>query len=94
MDKISGRSRGFGIAANVTTAAGSAAQRAANTARERVDSGNGEAHVAKSVAIERREMGVKIVNPKSHRQCRVPSIKIRRTEHGHVSERFFVCLTR
>jgi hypothetical protein len=46
-----------------------------------------EAHSANPIALERRKLRVKVVNPKPHRQRRIPSVEVRRAEHGHVSER-------
>jgi hypothetical protein len=45
-----------------------------------------EAHSANPIALERRKLRVKVVNPKPHRQRRIPSVEVRRAEHGHVSK--------
>jgi hypothetical protein len=81
------RSDDLGIAASIGAAGEHAAQRAANTAHKRTKrAGNNEAHCADAIALQRRKLGVKVVNPKPHRQRHIPSMEVRRAKHGQVSK--------
>jgi hypothetical protein len=89
MDEVRVRSDGLGIAVALRASAKSAAQRAAEATHKRADPARkGEAHGANSIALERRKLRVKVVNPKPHRQRRIPSVEVRRAEHRHVSKEF------
>jgi hypothetical protein len=82
-------SDGLGIAVALRASAKSATQRAAEATHNRADPARkGEAHGANSIALERRKLRVKVVNPKPHRQRRIPSVEVRRAEHPHISKNF------
>ena len=60
--KSAARSDGLRVAAAISAAAKRAAQRAAKAAHERANAArNCETHAANAIALERRELGVKVV---------------------------------
>src|ERR1700722_19357347 len=80
-------SDGLGIAASIRAAGEYPAQRAAHTAHKRTDpAGERKAHGADAIALQRRKLGVKVVNPEPHRQRHIPSMEVRRAKHGQVSK--------
>jgi hypothetical protein len=82
-------SDGLRIAVALRAAAKSAAQRLAEATHKRADPAReGEAHGANAIALKRRKLRMKVVNPKPHRQRRIPSVEVRRAEHRHVSKEF------
>src|SRR5580704_12347636 len=86
--KRGARSDNLGAAAVISATGERAAQRIANSAHKRANAAcNCEAHAANAIALERRKLGVKVVNIEPHRQRHVPPMEVRRAEHGHVSER-------
>jgi hypothetical protein len=71
-------SDGLRIAVALRAAAKSAAQRPTEAAHKRADPARkGEAHRADAIALERRKLRVKVVNPEPHRQRRIPSVEVR-----------------
>jgi hypothetical protein len=64
MDEVRTRSDGLSIAPGNSAAGERAAQRTANKAHERLNAAcNCETHAANAIALERRKLGAKVVNP-------------------------------
>jgi hypothetical protein len=89
MQKIKARSDSLDIAPGNSAAGERAAKRTANKAHERLNGAcHCETHAANAIALERRQLGLKVVNLEPYRQRHVPSMEVRRAEHGHVSKGF------
>jgi hypothetical protein len=77
------RSNELTTAAALSGAAGKAAQRLAATAGKHTNAvGDGGTQASRTIEVERRKLGVEIVNSELLRQRRVLSTGVLRAEHG------------